>query len=92
MSCVRTLALIALITAASPALANDSYTTRIDPRSSYGASVTIEEGVRVFRPLPPHKHVLINPDNRASVTLGINDFTGSRIPFGFIDKTKIDEK
>jgi hypothetical protein len=95
MLCVRLLPLATLITAAFsalPALASESSTTRIEPRSFYGATVTIEEGVRVFRPLPPHKQVVINPDNRAAVSLGINEFTGAGIPFGFVDKTKIDEK
>ena len=43
-----------------PALA-ESYTTRIEPRPFYGATVTIEAGVRVFRPLPPHDQVIIDP-------------------------------
>jgi hypothetical protein len=95
MSCVRLLRLATLVTAAAsalPALASEAATTRIEPRSFYGAIVTVEEGVRVFRPLPPHKNVVINPETRASVSLGINEFTGPGIPFGFIDKTKIDEK
>ena len=52
-----------LVTAAawcSPpaALAEEAYTTRIEPRPFYGATVTIEHGVRVFRPLPrrPRHH------------------------------------
>ena len=36
-------------------------TTRIEPRPFYGATVTIEAGVRVFRPLPPHDRVIIDP-------------------------------
>ena len=37
-------------------------TTRIEPRPFYGATVTIEDGVRVFRPLPPHDRIIIvNP-------------------------------
>jgi hypothetical protein len=95
MSRVCTLGVAALVIAASPALpalANEASTTRIEARSFYGATVTIEEGVRVFRPLPAHKHVVINPENRTPVSLGINEFTGAGIPIGFIDKTKIDEK
>ena len=42
-----------------PALAQS--TTRIEPRPFYGATVTIEAGVRVFRPLPPHDQVIIDP-------------------------------
>jgi hypothetical protein len=37
------------------------YTTRIEPRPFYGATVTMEAGVRVFRPLPPHDRVIIDP-------------------------------
>jgi hypothetical protein len=79
MSCVRYFGLAAIATAASsalPALANESFTTRIEPRSFYGAAVTVEEGVRVFRPLPPHKHVVINPENKTPVNLSFNEFTG----------------
>ena len=36
-------------------------TTRIEPRPFYGATVTIEAGVRVFRPLPPHDRIIIDP-------------------------------
>ena len=58
-------------TAALPALA-DSTTTRIEPRPFYGATVTIEEGVRVFRPLPRHDRVIVNP-GRTPITLEIGD-------------------
>jgi hypothetical protein len=60
----------------APAVAGDSVTTRIEPRPFYGAVVTVESGVRVFRPLPRHDHVIINPGN-APVVLGIND-----LPYG----------
>jgi hypothetical protein len=76
MSCVRYLGFAVLVSAASsalPALASEPSTTRIEPRPFYGAVVTVEEGVRVFRPLPPHKHVVINPDNRTPVSLGFNE-------------------
>lgn len=49
------------------AAAADAYTTRIEPRPFYGATVTLEEGVRVFRPLPRHDRVIINPGNEAAV-------------------------
>jgi hypothetical protein len=55
-----------------PALA-ESYTTRIEPRPFYGATVTIEAGVRVFRPLPPHDRVIINPNNATPLTLNVGD-------------------
>jgi hypothetical protein len=60
-----------LAAAALPALAQS--TTRIEPRPFYGATVTIEEGVRVFRPLPRHDRVIVNPDNRTPITLEIGD-------------------
>ena len=47
-----------------------SYTTRIEPRAFYGATVTMEEGVRVFRPLPPHDRVIINPGSKTPLYLG----------------------
>ena len=56
--------------AALPAFA-DSYTTRIEPRPFYGATVTLEEGVRVFRPLPRHDRVIINPGNATPVYIDV---------------------
>jgi hypothetical protein len=49
-------------------------TTRIEPRPFYGATVTIEAGVRVFRPLPPHDRIIINPGN--ATPIGIDVGTG----------------
>jgi hypothetical protein len=54
----------------------ESATTRIEPRAFYGATITIEAGVRVFRPLPPHDRVIIAPDNAAPIYLGAG--TGTR--------------
>lgn len=47
-------------------------TIRIEPRPVYGATVTLEEGVRVFRPLPPDRRVIVNPGN-APISLGFNE-------------------
>lgn len=47
-------------------------TTRIESRPFYGATVTLEEGVRVFRPLPPHDRVIINPNN-TPLSLGFSE-------------------
>ncbi|MDX2257670.1 MAG: hypothetical protein NW205_02020 [Hyphomicrobiaceae bacterium] len=58
---------------AASALAGDGSTTRIEPRPYYGAVVTIEEGVRVFRPLPPTKHVIINPGGSTPLSLGFSE-------------------
>jgi hypothetical protein len=41
----------------------DSFTTRIETRPYYGAVTTLEHGVRVIRPLPPDRYVIINPNN-----------------------------
>ena len=57
---------------AVPAMATESTTTRIEPRPFYGATVTIEEGVRVFRPLPRHDRVIINPNN-TPITVEVGD-------------------
>jgi hypothetical protein len=50
----------------------DGYTTRIETQPVYGATTTIEHGVRVIRPLPPVRQVIINP-NRTPLSLGFNE-------------------
>jgi hypothetical protein len=65
-----TIAGIILAAASLPAAAQ--VTTRIETRPFYGAVVTIEEGVRVFRPLPPHDRVIINPEGKTPISLGFN--------------------
>ena len=62
LACRLVLAQCALIASACAAAAQ-STTTRIEPRPFYGAVVTLEEGVRVIRPLPAESHVIINPNN-----------------------------
>ena len=71
---------IGLVAGAALALGNlpasaESYTTRIEPRPFYGATVTLEAGVRVFRPLPPHDRVIINPGNATPVNIDIGSGT-----------------
>ncbi len=56
----------------TPASAQDAYLTRIEPRPFYGATITIEEGVRVFRPLPSTRQIIINP-NQTPLNLTFND-------------------
>jgi hypothetical protein len=72
---IRTLAAfsaaVALALAAAPAAAGDAATTRIVPYNAYGANVTVEQGVRVTRPLPPERHVIINPGNRTPLSLNV---------------------
>ena len=79
---MRIVALAAIAVLASPALcaASDSVTTRIEPRPYYGAVVTVEKGVRVYRPLPHHDRVIINPTN-APVYLGINEYPPAAGPY-----------
>jgi hypothetical protein len=64
--------LIAALLSPTAALANSS-TTRIETRPFYGATVTLEEGVRVFRPLPSHDRVIINPGGRTNLSLGFEE-------------------
>jgi len=47
--------------------------TRIETRPVYGAIITEEEGVRVYRPLPPTRHMIINPDGQTPLNLTIED-------------------
>ncbi|MGD9783580.1 MAG: hypothetical protein AB7E80_00625 [Hyphomicrobiaceae bacterium] len=67
------LAVGSLAALAAPAAADG--TTRIETRPFYGAVVTIEEGVRVFRPLPPTKRVIINPGGITPLSMGFNETT-----------------
>ena len=67
------LALVAAILAPAAALAQQPSTTRIETRPFYGATVTLEEGVRVFRPLPPHQRVIINPGGATPLSLGFEE-------------------
>jgi hypothetical protein len=60
---------VAVSVFASATAANAQSTTRIETRPFYGATVTLEEGVRVFRPLPRHDRVIINPNGQAPVSL-----------------------
>ncbi len=43
------------------AIGQEAYTTRVETRPYYGAVVTIEHGVRVYRPVPPTQHMIIDP-------------------------------
>jgi hypothetical protein len=61
----------ALLLAAPSARAEDASTTRILPYNAYGATVTVEQGVRVFRPLPADGHVIVNPGNRTPLSVNV---------------------
>jgi len=74
----RRLALFALAAGAalplpSAAYDQDAFTTRIEPQPFYGATVTIESGVRVFRPLPTTRQVIVNPGGLTPLNLGYYD-------------------
>ena len=66
------LALVAGAVFAGNAVAGDATTTRIETRGFYGATVTIESGVRVFRPLPRTTRVIINP-NQTPLSLSFKE-------------------
>jgi hypothetical protein len=67
--CAAAIALTSVVSSASA----EAFTTRIEPRPFYGATVTLEEGVRVIRPLPPERQVIINPGNATPLSLGFNE-------------------
>lgn len=50
----------------------DGFTARIVTQPSYGAVTTLEHGVRVIRPLPPERYVIVNP-NRTPLALNFNE-------------------
>lgn len=58
---------------AAPAVAEPPHTTRIETRPYYGAVVTIEHGVRVYRPIPPTTHMIINPGGSTPLELGMDE-------------------
>ena len=58
----------------APAFAQEATTTRIETRAFYGATVTLEAGVRVFRPLPPHSKVIINPGGATPLHVGHEEY------------------
>lgn len=64
------------------ALAGDAQTTRIETRPFYGATVTLEHGVRVFRALPPHGNVIINPGGVTPLHLGIEQHRSYNYNYG----------
>ena len=66
------IACLAIAATAGTAAANDGGLIRIEPRLFYGATVTIENGVRVWRALPPTRQMIINPTN-APVNVNIAD-------------------
>ena len=62
-----------LVVLSSSQVLSAAETVRIETRPFYGATITIEEGVRVFRPLPADRRVIINPQGRTLLSLGFDD-------------------
>lgn len=70
-----TLVLAAIVATVLPtAVFAQATTTRIETRPFYGATVTIESGVRVFRPLPPTDRVIINPHGQTPLNFSFEDY------------------
>jgi hypothetical protein len=62
-------AVVAVLTQV-PAGAEEAHTTRILTEPVYGAVVTLEHGVNVYRPVPPTTHLIIDSGDAATVILG----------------------
>jgi len=73
---MRFSSLFLLVASASAALAQQ--TTRIETRPYYGAVVTIEHGVRVYRPVPPTTHLIVNPDGATPLEINVGAVTSVR--------------
>ncbi len=71
---MRAVLLALAMSAVSTAALAQAVTTRIETRPYYGAIVTIEQGVRVWRALPPHDRIIINPEGRTPISLGVNQY------------------
>jgi hypothetical protein len=69
---VLALGLATVVAGGTSAAFAQSSTIRIEPRPVYGATVSLEEGVRVYRPLPPERYVIVNP-NGTPVNIGISE-------------------
>ena len=78
---LRALAVTATVTflGLQNSVSAESFTTRIETRPFYGATVTLEEGVRVFRPLPPDRHVIINPGGQTPLSLNETNIYEHRV-------------
>jgi hypothetical protein len=68
---LRTVLAVVFIAAMVRVALAQEHTTRIETRPYYGAVVTIENGVRVYRPIPPTTHLIINPDGLTPMNLGL---------------------
>lgn len=57
----------------------ESGTTRIVHDEPYGAIVTKEAGVLVFRGLPPTRKVIVNPDGKTPLDLRLTEVRETKI-------------
>jgi hypothetical protein len=57
----------------------ESGTTRIVHEEPYGAIVTKEAGVLVFRGLPPTRKVIVNPDGKTPLELKQTEVTETNV-------------
>lgn len=55
--------------------AGGASTTRVVPEEVYGATVSVEEGVRVFRPLPSDRLVIVNPHGQTDIDVEVKELT-----------------
>ncbi|HRN84196.1 MAG TPA: hypothetical protein PK857_05185 [Hyphomicrobium sp.] len=67
-------AALLLLIAGATAQARDGHTTRVVRGDVYGATVTLEEGVRVYRPLPSDRHVIVKPEGGGDVEIEIREY------------------
>ncbi len=65
----------ALVLSSAAASSQEARVIRVEPRAFYGATITLEAGVRVFRPLPRTSHIVINPDNKTPLSVSVTDVT-----------------
>jgi hypothetical protein len=67
---------ILLLVAAEPTLAAETAgVTRVETEPFYGAVVTVEHGVKVYRTLPVNRDVIIAPNN---APISLNYWRGPR--------------
>lgn len=74
--CIPAGALLAVLVAplAGAATAKaEGGTIRIEPQPHYGAVVTVESGVRVFRALPTQRLLVINPGGQTPLNLSFSE-------------------
>ena len=87
-----TLALSSLALAALTALPTvahaEAVTTRIETRPYYGAIVTIEQGVRVWRALPPHDRIIIAPEG-TKINLNVEAAAQRHVPVAPVNTVNI---